>query len=105
MKTYDEKLTMNEVLDEVQNWIETEFPNDMTPSEYRKAMQTLDDIGMMDFDELMETYPNLKNRFYDEFDFNTSNSEFELKLDEVITGHIAFLEETAEDSMSGEYDW
>lgn len=102
----EDKLSINEVIDEFQSWIEEEFPNDMSPSEYRKAMKTLDDLPMMEFEEILESYPNLNSRFVDDFDFNFNDDEFISKLDEVINGHIEFLEETCEDSVSGDdEDW
>lgn len=101
----EDKLSINEVIDEFQSWIEEEFPNDMSPSEYRKAMKILDDLPMMEFEEILESYPNLNSRFVDDFDFDFNDDEFISKIDEVINGHIEFLEETCEDSISDEEDW
>lgn len=103
----EDKLSINEVIDEFQSWIEEEFPNDMSPSEYRKVMKTLDDLPMMEFEEILESYPNLNSRFVDDFDFDLNDDEFISKIDEVINGYIEFLEETCEDSVSGddEEDW
>lgn len=103
----EDKLSINAVIDEFQSWIEEEFPNDMSPSEYRKVMKTLDDLPMMEFEEILESYPNLNSRFVDDFDFDLNDDEFISKIDEVINGHIEFLEETCEDSVSGddEEDW
>ena len=100
----EEKLSINEVIDEIQYWIEEEFPNDMSPSEYRKAMEDLDEIGMMDFEEMCETDPNLNNRFVDDFDFETNDQEFESKLESLINSHIEYLEETC-GGLSDEDDW
>lgn len=100
----DNKLSINEVIDEVEYWLEEEFPNDISPSEYKKAMEALDDLGMMDFDEMLENYPNLNSRFIEDFDFETTNPEFESKLDATITSHIAYLEETC-DHLSDEENW
>lgn len=103
----EDKLSINEVIDEFQSWIEEEFPNDMSPSEYRKVMKTLNDLPMLEFEEILESYPNLNSRFVDDFDFDLNDDEFISKIDEVINGHIEFLEETCEDSVSGddEEDW
>ena len=102
----DDKLSINEVIDEFQSWLEEEFPNDMSPSDYRKALKTLDDLGMMEFEDILETYNNLNCRFAEDFDFDVNDDEFTSKLDEVINDHIAFLEETS-DSLGGddEDDW
>lgn len=90
----DERFTILDVLDEVQNWLETEYPNDMSPSEYREAMQKLDDLGMMDFEEMLVEHQSLSSRFYDDFAFDIFDKEFEEKLDNMIKSHITYLEET-----------
>jgi hypothetical protein len=99
----EEILSINDVIDEIQNWLNNEFPIDMSPSEFREALQKLDDIGMMEFDELCQSYEDLNFLLNETLDFNFHDDEFITKLDEVVTDYIVTLEENNQDDSYGDY--
>lgn len=100
----EEKMIMSEVLDEFQNWLETNWPVDMSPSESRKALDTLDELGMKSFDEILEEYSNL-NLDPEDFDFDTTDSEFEEKYSEMINEHMSYIEEYCGGDSYDDDEW
>lgn len=102
----EEKLSMSEVLDEFQIWIERNWPVDMSPSELRKALDDLDELGMKSFDEILDEYTTLSNILNpEEFEFSTTDEEFESKYSDIINEHMNYIEENCEGDSYDEDEW
>lgn len=101
----EDKLTINEVVDEFQSWIEEEFPSDMSPSEYRKAIPIIEELAWTEFNEVLESYPNLNCRFVEPFEFDINDPEFTSKIDNIINDHMSYLEEYCCDSSDCDDEW
>ena len=86
---------MEELLYIFNDFLEKTWPSDMAPSNYNKALEELDELGMLSFNEILDAYSNLYINIED-YDLEVDD-DLEFAISEAISDHIAKLEDQMPD--------